>query len=477
MKARSVLFFLLFSFLGLAFVGMVIPTQGIVVWGKTLKFVSPHDVIALDSTSKAQLKLEEQTRYFQKLHLQNKSDSLKVYKKFAVSSPSRIYYPSNNSKYFVPLFQALDSSKNHDFIVRIVHYGDSQLEMDRITGVFRANLQQVFGGNGTGILPAIQAIPTFTVSQYADGSLSRHAINDSTRKGIGHRRFGIMGMFSSLRGTSNISIKISKTAYENTQTFTKVKLLYRNNAGNFLAKLKAGKTELSNPTIDSLSKGLSIMQWQLPNPESKANLNLQGNADIYGISLEGNRGVVVDNIPLRGSSGDFFNRLDSLTFADGLRKMNTRLILLQFGGNAMPVISNQKKVAFYAGLMSQQIQYFKNICPYAQIMFIGPGDMSMKINGKLQTRPFLKELNEALKKTALDQGIAYWDLFHTMGGTDSMVAWVKSKPSLASSDYTHFSQKGANAVGEMLYTAFYNDYQIYTLNKQVNSIKDVSSKK
>jgi lysophospholipase L1-like esterase len=475
MKARSVLSFLLLSILGLALLGAFFPANGIIIAGKTLRFVSPRSVIALDSATLAQLKLKEQTQYLNNLKLKNKTDSLKVYKEFAKNSPSRIYYPKNNPAYFHNFFQALDSSQNNNIIVRIAHYGDSQLEMDRISDVFRAKLQEKFGGNGTGIIPAIQAIPTRTVVQYASGNLSRHAVNDSTRIGVRHRRYGIMGMFSSLNGTASINFKTSKSAYEKTKTFTSVKMLVRNNGGPLFAKLKAGSTDSKTQKIDSLSTGLRVLEWNFTTPQSKGELNLQGNADIYGISLEGNRGVVVDNIALRGSSGEFYVSLDSLTFASSLKKMNTRLILLQFGGNAMPVIRNQNRVDFYAKIMSKQIHFLKNSCPNAQIMFIGPSDMSQKINGKLQTRPFLPELNEALKKTALENGIAYWDLYNTMGGKDSMVKWVKAKPSLASSDYTHFTQNGANTVGEMLYTSLYNDYQIFKLDYQLSKLKNVNS--
>lgn len=476
MKARSVLSFLLLSILGLALLGAFFPANGITIAGKTLRFVSPASVIALDSATLAQLKLEEQTKNLHNLHLKNKSDSLRVFKEFAKNSPSRIYYPQNNPSYFYSLFQALDSSQNNNVIIRIAHYGDSQLEMDRISDVFRAKMQETFGGNGTGILPAIQAIPTRTVTQYASGNLSRHAINDSTRIGVRHRRYGMMGMFTSLNGSASVNFKISKSAYEKTKTFTSVKLLVRNNGGPFFARLNAETSDGKDKKIDSLSTGIRVLEWNFSTPQTKGTLNLQGNADIYGISLEGNRGVVVDNIALRGSSGDFYVSLDSLTFVSSLKKMNTRLILLQFGGNAMPVIRNQNRVDFYAKSMSKQILFIKKSCPNTQIMFIGPSDMSQKLNGKLQTRPFLPELNEALKKTALENGIAYWDLYNTMGGKDSMVKWVKAKPSLASSDYTHFTQKGANTVGEMLYTSLYNDYQIFKLDHQLSKLKNVDSK-
>ena len=470
MKAKSVLIFLLLTFLGLAFLGMVFPAEGITIAGKNLRFVTPYNVIALDTLTKAKLKLEEQTEYLHKLHLTNKKDSLQVLKSFSKTSASRIYYPLNNPTYFHSLFTELDSSKSNDAIVRIIHYGDSQLEMDRITDVFRAKLQSEFGGLGTGILPAIQAIPKKTVSQYASGNLVRHAINDSTRIGVSHRRFGVMGMFSSLDSFATIHFRTSKTAFETTKSFSTVKLLVRNNARVFSAQLKVGSTLLETKKIDSSGIDVHLLKWEFPTPETRGSITLRGNADIYGFSLEGNSGVVVDNIALRGSSGEFFSGLDSHSLSKGLKKMDTRLILLQFGGNAMPVIQNQKKVEYYTGIMAKQIQFLKTICPEAKLMFIGPSDMGTKINGVLQTRPFLRELNEALKNTALQNGIAYWDLFNTMGGQNSMLEWVKAKPALAHSDYTHFSQKGADKVGEMLFTSFFNDYLIYTLQHQIQNM-------
>ena len=475
MKAKSVLLFLLMSILGLALLGMIYPKKGIYFAGKTLRFVSPMEIISLDSTVVAQLKLEEQTKYLKKLHLQSKSDSLKVFENFSKSSPSHIYYPKNNAHYFDDFFQSLDSSKNYDKIVRIVHYGDSQLEMDRITDVFREKMQQFFGGYGTGILPAIQNIPKFTVTQFANGNLSRYAINDSTRIGMAHRKFGMMGMFSELQGSASISFNTSKKSSENTRFYNRLKLLV-NIKGNFSASLKAGKNNLPTLKIDSLKRGVKLLQWNLNVLETKGVLSLQGNADIYGFSLEGNKGVVIDNIALRGSSGEFFSGIDSLTFTDGLRKMECHLILLQFGGNAMPVIRNQNRVDYYVKIMARQVEFLKNSFPNSKIMFLGPADMSLKINGKFQTRPFLPELNIGLKEMASEHGIAYWDLYHTMGGENSMIEWVKSKPSLANSDYTHFSQKGADLVGEMLYTAIYNDYKIYQLTHQLSKIEDVASK-
>ena len=63
----------------------------------------------------------------------------------------------------------LESSKK---VVRILHYGDSQLEGDRITNYLRNRLQKKFGGYGPGILlplePTASSRGNFRVSQSDD---------------------------------------------------------------------------------------------------------------------------------------------------------------------------------------------------------------------------------------------------------------------------------------------------------------------
>ena len=53
------------------------------------------------------------------------------------------------------LFDALTNPDELSKVVRIVHYGDSQIEVDRISGYLRYKLQQQFGGSGPGLIPAI----------------------------------------------------------------------------------------------------------------------------------------------------------------------------------------------------------------------------------------------------------------------------------------------------------------------------------
>ena len=62
-----------------------------------------------------------------------------------------------------------------------------------------------------------------------------------------------------------------------------------------------------------------------------------------------------------------------------------------------------------------------------------------------------------MKEAALESGCCFWDLYEAMGGENSMSAWVKE--GLAQKDYTHFSYKGAQYVGEMLFNAIQDEIE------------------
>jgi hypothetical protein len=151
--------------------------------------------------------------------------------------------------------------------------------------------------------------------------------------------------------------------------------------------------------------------------------------------------------------------------AESLDLTGTRLIILQFGGNYMPVARNTRVIEQYMEQIAAQIQYFHEVAPEAKILFIGPSDMGKSVNGRVVTWPRLPELVDSLKATALRNEAAYWDLYRMMGGENSMVQWVKHNPPLAGSDYIHFTPAGAQKVGETLTRSLLTYYDYYQYRK------------
>jgi hypothetical protein len=289
---------------------------------------------------------------------------------------------------------------------------------------------------------------------------------DSTTVRAGHNRYGLLAQVVQLYGGGTVSLRASKSKYAlpGALEFSSVSVLYGRPGKDFSVKVQA---DTLKPRVETRKgeNGVVLQTWHFSRPVAKAAVQFSGSAEIYGISADGENGVAVDNVPLRGCSGNIFTRISKPLMAESLDLTGTRLIILQFGGNYMPVARNTRVIEQYMEQIAAQIQYFHEVAPEAKILFIGPSDMGKSVNGRVVTWPRLPELVDSLKATALRNEAAYWDLYRMMGGENSMVQWVKHNPPLAGSDYIHFTPAGAQKVGETLTRSLLTYYDYYQYRK------------
>ena len=155
---------------------------------------------------------------------------------------------------------------------------------------------------------------------------------------------------------------------------------------------------------------------------------------------------------MRGCIGLVFNKMDSTQLASFYREQNVRLIIMQFGGNAIPFNQNPSTIAAIVSGLRQQVRLVRTYAPNASILFIGPSDMLTQIDGEWTTYPMVPYMDRLLRKMALEENIAYFSLFRWMGGAGSMERW--REVGLAGNDGVHFTRSGArkagNAVAEWL---------------------------
>lgn len=344
---------------------------------------------------------------------------------------------TDSRAYMAAFYAALDSASTQP--IRVVHYGDSQIEEDRITNVLRERWQKQYGGGGVGLLPLHQTIPTRTIRQW----LSINGVVQTAQQGpkrylvYGLRSmrladsddYGVMGQVAVMDSTL---VEGSEDIVMNIEPIDK-----KRKPHNYFNRVR-----LLTSSPDSL--------LVLPDSTTHYQLHLQGKKNVYGVSLETPTGVIVDNIPMRGCSGNIFTKIDSTQLSDFYRKTNTRLIILQFGGNMIPQTENPSTISGYVrSTLRQQIRYIRACAPQASILFIGPSDMSTRIDGEMTTYPLVPYMDKLLKKMAEEEQIAYWSMYDAMGGKNSMVHWVEV--GLAGSDYVHFTRAGANNIGKKLY--------------------------
>ncbi|MBR4775266.1 MAG: hypothetical protein IK008_04125 [Bacteroidales bacterium] len=473
MKARQVLLFIIGVFVLLGALWLATPADGVPLGPLTLRFASYRGDLLEAQEVKVDVDKrlnEEEGRFI----MANK-DTLEFYRSFFFDEPN-FYLPGDDYTFFDDFFREAENAKKNGKTVRVVHYGDSQIEMDRISNDLRDGLQGKFGGRGTGLFPALTNVPSASISKSASGSFVQYTMyGDSTTMRAGHNRYGILAQVVKLSGSGTVTLRATKSkgAFERVKSFSSVSVLSGKESQKFTISVSSD-TLKPKETVTS-GENATLRTWTFSRPVEKASVRINGNAEIYAVGADGNNGVAVDNVPLRGCSGTIFHRISKPLMTESFELTDTRLIILQFGGNYMPVARSTKVIEQYQEQIAQEIRYFHEVAPQAKILFIGPSDMGKSVNGRIVTWPRLPEMVDSLKATALANDAAYWDLFRMMGGENSMGQWVKHKPPYAGPDYIHFTTEGAHQVGDVLSRTLLTCYDFYRLRKEIPAarIKEV----
>jgi lysophospholipase L1-like esterase len=377
---------------------------------------------------------------------------------FFREDPARFYLPDGNERFFDEVFAALEQAEEKP--VRIVHYGDSQIEEDRITGTIRERLQERFGGNGPGMMPA-RKLSTPRMSGSSSVKLRRYFNYGGQGNRASGRQYGPFADFTRLDSVTTLSFRQVVRKDQRPSSFERVTLV----AGNVRSYLNVSN-EGDQRRVETSDNPLSFIRYELPDSSARVSLTTTGHADLYGVLLDSKTGVRMDNVPMRGCSGTIFTSMDDAQLRSFYKEENVRMIILQYGGNSVPYLKTDKVISNYKENIRKQIRHIQELAPKAKIVFIGPSDMATTINGKRQTYPKLANVVDSLRSAALECGAAYWDIYGVMGGEGSMVQWVTARPALAGPDYIHFTLAGARKVGEMFCDSFSLYYEYDSWRKK-----------
>ena len=449
----------------LTVISFVFPQEGITVGGHTYYLPTIQDLTEANTTGS--VNIGEARGIEVPKEVTALSDSIAFLETSFEESELCIWLPSEG--YLDDFWATAENAVPNNRVVRIMHYGDSQIEMDRISYQLRAYMQQHFGGGGPGMLPFRTIIASTSVSQSTGGSLTHlSSFGDSTVvRSSGN--YGPMMQCWRMTGSATANIKASSNPKTDgrLKRFSRIRLVYNDRSGNFKATLSEKKKNHYSTSYTSKKAGVGSMLWTLDSAASAFSITASGNADLYCITVDNGPGVAVDNIPMRGCSGSQFTTVEKKLLTQAYAQLDVAMIILQFGGNSVPYIKGNKAISTYCKTLGKQIDYVHQCCPEAKILFIGPSDMSTSERGKMQTYPMLPTLIDSLRVTANSHGAAFWSIYHAMGGWNSMLSWKKQ--GLSGSDYIHFTPKGAAMMGERLSTAFDNSYRLYSMKRRLKA--------
>lgn len=343
-------------------------------------------------------------------------------------------------------FGSLDSIRIKKKKIRIAHFGDSMIEGDLITGSLREEFQHAFGGAGVGFV-----VPS--------------PFNASFRQSLEHSFSGNWESVSQKDRQEAYAVGIAGyTSVTNGNTW--IKLGTKNKAG--LLKIWYGSTKADSGlsiTVNSEKHTVStanvLNEYVHPVQASAIDVSFSSASPVpvYGLSLESDTGIIIDNFSFRGSSGTTFKDYDKQLLQQFHDHLNYDLIILQYGIN----VANHKTTdySWYERQMLANIRYLQSVFPDASFLIVGCSDRAVKSKGEYVSCKGIEPLIETQKRLAHQTGSGFLNFYELMGGKGSMETWVNGDTCFANKDYTHFNHKGAAKAGKLIYQAMMADYKTY----------------
>lgn len=354
-------------------------------------------------------------------------------------------------KYF---FEALKQSANKK--IRIAHYGDSLVQGDIITEYIREKFQDRFGGKGAGFLNIVSndiRMRNTTIHSFSDNWEYASIITRNPNQ----IPFGISGAVSIPRVNSWVKYETSNHL-KSTRFFEKVEMYYSNGDETTSFQYTVNGKVIGKV---SLEKGEEVKVVSIPITGNGNSIELKflgGKAPyVYGVSLESNHGIYVDNFPMPGNSGVSLLEIPERKLIEFNKLMDYGLIILTYGANVNA--PNRGIYTLYENKMLAAIEQFKKAFPKTSILLVSVGDKTMKRGNRFITNPDVPILLETQKKIVEKGNIAFWNMWEAMGGNNSMEDWVNSAPPMALKDYSHFTSVGGERIAQLLFESLMDQYQ------------------
>src|SRR5450759_3621864 len=362
-----------------------------------------------------------------------------------------------------PLEKILDSLRFSKGQVRVIYYGDSQIEGDRITSYLRQTLRKGRGGTGPGLfLPLIPVMYTKSFWLRSSSNWKRYNYLSYKSGEISHRNFGPFmaicrylpeGETASEPVKAFVRIRPSKVADSASAQYDNLRIFYGNTQGTVNIVVRADGKELFT---DTLMRGGGYNEVKCPLIGARDILiEFEGKVspDIYGISIESENGVIVDNIPQRGSAGLEFTMVGRDNLRKSYEKLSPDLFILHYGLNIVKNVRND--YSYYQKGLVRQISLLKEISPQTPILVIGVTDMAVNEGDSIQSYRNIPAIIDAQKQATLKAEVTFWDSYRAMGGKSSIIKWADKKPPLAQKDFIHFTYTGADTLAGMLVSSLF----------------------
>ncbi len=362
-------------------------------------------------------------------------------------------------------FSQLARSRQLSRPVRVAYYGDSFIEGDIFTADVRELLQDQFGGNGVGWVDCASQVHGFRTTVVHNFSGIREF--EVVKRPFSHANQGIAQRYFTASDGARINYKGARVRHHLAQ-WDKAIFYLRTDGGLNLRTTLNGDTTVTDTIAGSNSlqaivrtagyapgdslhtaRQMTSVSYQIQRPGSGTLL--------YGVAMEPNHGVVVDNFSMRGSAGFTLSQIPAATLSQFAAQRPYDLIVVHFGLNVAN--ARQANYSGYTRQMGQAIEHLRQAYPQASILVVSMPDRDQRSAAGLRTMNGVEQLVAYQQIMASDHGVCFYNLFEAMGGRESMKSLVDQ--GMANRDYTHINFKGGRHLGRIFVESLLATYHSY----------------
>ena len=359
-----------------------------------------------------------------------------------------------------PFFKALVAveRKEDRAIARIVHYGDSLLAVDFVTGTLRRLLQGRFGDAGHGYMPIANPWPGYFHNDVYRRASSEWTVSRVVGPISPDGFYGLGGV--SFRGLNRGAWARYGTTKEGDfgRAVSRFGVQYLEHPGGGIIEIAVDKEQII--TIETAGETPSFRERIIEVPDGPHQFELRvakGPVRAFGTWMERDTpGVVLDSIGLQGARLRFLDQSNDEHYADALRTRDPHLVVFEFGlnestdGYAYPM-ERYRETSLV--LMNK----IRAALPNAACLVVAPNDVARKKGTHLESASIMPELVRAQREVAAEVGCAFFDTYQAMGGTGSMPNWVGR--GLGQPDLIHPTTVGADVIGTWIFRALMDAYE------------------
>ena len=335
------------------------------------------------------------------------------------------------------LLSAIENRNTLQRPVRIAFLGDSFIEADIFTQNIRLLLQDMFGGCGVGYMALHSDFPGFrrSITQIDKGWKTTNVITDDPQYDL----ISLPLQFHSAEGNAYTQFRgVNKLRHIDRWQVTTIGFVAQDSATIYI------NTDSTAHTYN-VAGGEEAQFITLHEPTSSVKISCNNNhVALWGAWLDGENGIALDNISMRGYSGTTIEAISTTRMQELYNSIPYDLIVLQYGLNRMtPSITDYTP---YTQQLSRAVAHLRKAFPHTDILIMGIGDRCHNENGEIKTMPAIHGMRKAQRNAAIEAECLFWDCYEAMQQLGGMPTFVENK--WANKDYTHINHQGGEPLAQ-----------------------------